>query len=178
MGEFAHADVVWNAAGQPMTAVQPTFDTFFLDERDGLSRALCAITGSRSQAEDIAQEAFLKILERWDTVSVMENPGGYLYRTALNLYRSEYRRATRAMKRLVSREPEDDDVFAPIHDRDEALTALAVLTPRQRAALVLTEGLGYSGEEAAGMLGIKPATIYALTHQARATLATLTEADR
>ncbi len=178
MDEFAHADVVWNAAGQPMTAERPTFDTFFMDEQDGLSRALCAITGSRSQAEDIAQEAFLRILERWDTVSVMENPAGYLYRTALNLYRSEYRRATQAMKRLVSHEPEDDDVFAPIHDRDEALQALAVLTPRQRAALVLTEGLGYSGEDAAGMLGIKAATIYALTHQARATLATLTEANR
>jgi len=35
---------------------------------------------------------------------------------------------------------------------------------------VLTEALGYSGEEAGLLLGIKASTVWALTHQARATL--------
>ena len=62
-------------------------------------------------------------------------------------------------------------MFASIEDRDEAMRALGALTPRQRAALVLTEGLGYSGEETGELLGIKASTVYALTHQARAALA-------
>ncbi len=35
---------------------------------------------------------------------------------------------------------------------------------------MLTEALGYSGEEAGLLLGIKASTVWALTHQARATL--------
>lgn len=50
------------------------------------------------------------------------------------------------------------------------MKALAGLTPRQRAALVLTEALGYSGEETGRLLGIRASTVYALTHQARAAL--------
>jgi RNA polymerase sigma factor (sigma-70 family) len=50
---------------------------------------------------------------------------------------------------------------------DEALRSL---TPRQRAALVLTEILGYSADEAAKELGVKPSTIGALKYQGRAAL--------
>ena len=149
----------------------PSFDEFFVQESDTLLRLLCVILGSRSQAEDVAQEALTKVFERWDRVGGMENPAGYLFTVAMNQARSEHRKAARALKRLVRSTPANDDVFAPVEDRDEALQALAVLTPRQRAALVLTEALGYSGEEAATLLGIKASTVYALTHQARATLA-------
>ena len=148
-----------------------TFETFFEDESERLLRVMSVITGSRSEAEDIAQEAFTKVLERWDAVGAMANPSGYLYRTAMNLFRSEYRRAARAVRRLISASHELVDVFAPIEDRDQAAHALAALTPRQRAALVLTEALGYSGEETGELLGIKASTVYALTHQARAALA-------
>ena len=57
-----------------------------------------------------------------------------------------------------------------VEERDVATKALARLTPRQRAALVLTEALGYSGEEAGRLLGIKASTVWALTHQAREAL--------
>lgn len=40
------------------------------------------ITGSKTEAEDLAQEAFIRVLERWDTVATMEDPAGYLHRTA------------------------------------------------------------------------------------------------
>ncbi len=174
MDEAAEVIGTWNAS-RTMAAESLTFEAFFEDESDRLLRVLCVICGSRSQAEDIAQEAFIKVLERWDLVARMDNPSGYLYRTAMNVFRSDYRRAARALKRLVTISPEPDDVFAPIDDRDAAARALAQLTPRQRAALVLTEALGYSGEQTAELLGIKASTVYALTHQARTTLATMVE---
>jgi RNA polymerase sigma factor (sigma-70 family) len=148
---------------------RPTFEEFFEAEKDRLLRILCVITGSRSEAEDIAQESFTRLLERWDAVAMMDDRAGYLHRTAMNVFRSQYRRAAVALKRAVSVGPEED-VFQAVEDRDAAVRALASLTPRQRAAVVLTEALGYSGEETGRLLGIKASTVWALTHQARQAL--------
>ena len=153
----------------------PAFEAFFEDEKDRLLRALYLITGSVGEAEDLAQEAFIRLYERWDSVSAMDDPAGYLHRTAMNLFRSQTRRAKVALRRAVGLRPEQD-VFQRVEDRDVATRVLASLTPRQRAALVLTEGLDYSGEEAGRILGVKASTIWALTHQARTTLRRTTEA--
>lgn len=62
------------------------------------------------------------------------------------------------------------DPFEKVIDHDEAVRSLAALTPRQRAAVVVTELLGYSSEEAGTILGIRPGTVRTLTAQARAAL--------
>jgi RNA polymerase sigma factor (sigma-70 family) len=147
----------------------PTFEAFFEEQKGRVLRILSVITGSRAEAEDLAQEAFTRVFERWETVAAMEDPVGYLHRTAMNLFRNQYRRARVALGRAVGLGPEQD-VFKPVEDRDVAAWALGELTPRQRAALVLTEALGYSGEEAGRLLGIKASTVWALTHQARTAL--------
>jgi RNA polymerase sigma factor (sigma-70 family) len=154
-----------------------TFAVFFEQEKDRLLRALCIITGSRGEGEDLAQEAFTRVFERWDAVGQLEDPAGYLHRTAMNLFRDQARRARVAVQRAIGLPPARD-VFKEVEDRDLAAQALASLTPRQRAALVLTEALGYSGEEAGRLLRIKASTVWALTHQARATLRATVEADR
>src|SRR5207244_4378490 len=82
--------------------------------------------------------AFTRVLERWPAVAAMEDPAGYLHRIAVNLFRSQYRRAATALKRAVGLGP-PRDVFQQVEDRHVATHALSSLTPRQRAALVLTE---------------------------------------
>jgi DNA-directed RNA polymerase specialized sigma24 family protein len=94
----------------------------------------------------------------------------------MNQFRSRYRRAAVGLRRAVAIGP-SRDVFAEVDDRDLAVRKLGSLSPRQRAALVLTEALGYSGEEAGRLLGIKATTVWALTHQARAALATMEDPD-
>jgi DNA-directed RNA polymerase specialized sigma24 family protein len=106
----------------------------------------------------------------------MDNPAGYLHRAAMNQFRSRHRRAAVALRRAVAIGPVRD-VFDEVEDRDLAMRALGSLPPRQRAALVLTEALGYSGEEAGRLLGVQATTVWALTHQARAALATMEESD-
>jgi RNA polymerase sigma factor (sigma-70 family) len=147
----------------------PAFESFFEEQKQRLLRILSVITGSRAEAEDLAQEAFTKVFERWDAVAGMEDPAGYLHRTAMNLFRNQYRRAKVALGRAMGLGPQQD-VFKAVEDRDAAARALAALTARQRAALVLTEALGYSGEETGQLLGIKASTVWALTHQARTAL--------
>jgi DNA-directed RNA polymerase specialized sigma24 family protein len=57
------------------------------------------------------------------------------------------------------------------------MRSLALLTKRQRAAVVVTELLGYSSEEAGEILGIRAGTVRMLTSQARAALREQKERD-
>jgi RNA polymerase sigma-70 factor (ECF subfamily) len=159
-----------------MGAEPLTFEAFFEDQKERLLRVLSVITGSRAEAEDLTQEAFTRVFERWETVGTMDDPAGYLHRTAMNLFRNQYRRARVRISRTVGLGPEQD-VFKPVEDRDAAAQALGSLTPRQRAAFVLTEALGYSGEETGRLLGITAKTVWVLTHQARAALRAMEATD-
>ena len=111
----------------------------------------------------------MRIYERWDRVSELEDPQGYLYRTAFNVFRRRARRAAMAVKRQIRLAPQRD-AFADIEDRHIVFQGLATLAPRQRAALVLTELLGYSSQEAGDMLGVRAATVRALASQGRTSL--------
>jgi RNA polymerase sigma factor (sigma-70 family) len=89
-------------------AVEQTggFDQFFQAHHARLYGTLCLVTGDRAEAEDVMQDAFLKLWERWDRVREHPDPGGYLYRTAFNLFRSRLRRVARAARRLVTTPPQ------------------------------------------------------------------------
>jgi Sigma-70 region 2 len=61
------------------------FETFFETEARTLFRRLCIVTGNSAEAEEVVQDAFLALWERWDRVGRLEDPTGYLYRTAMNV---------------------------------------------------------------------------------------------
>ena len=111
----------------------------------------------------------MRIWERWDAVAVMRNPTGYLYTTALNTWRMRYRSAVRAARRSFSSSAPTDP-FAEIDMREDVRNSLAGLTSRQRAALVLTEMLGYSSRDAAAVLGVRDSTVRVLANHGRKTL--------
>lgn len=171
-------DRMEDAAG-PATRVrsheaEEGFEAFFRAEHARLLRALFVVTGDRQEAEDLMQEAFLSVWERWERVRGMTDPVGYLYRTALNAHRSRRRRLLRAARRAMLGGPEADELTLA-EARDAVSRALGRLTVRQRAALVLTEMLGYGSEEAAAILGVRPGTVRSLASQARAALRGLVE---
>lgn len=152
-----------------LNEVPAPFEEFFDAERVRLFKALFAITGSRHEAEDISQDAFVRVWDRWDRVSAMDDPAGYLHRTAMNVFRDRRRRFVLGMKRTVHLAPAADG-YAAVEARSISATILNALTPRQRAAIVLTEAFGYSAEETGRLLGIKGSTVRAHLHQARSTL--------
>ena len=155
--------------GAEATPDTRSFQAFYEFERDRLYGALCLITGNRHEAEEITQDSFLALWERWERVRDLESPTGYLYRTAMNAFRRRRRRAALAIRHAFVRH-EPQDAFEVVDDRDQVRRALASLTPRQRAALVVTELLDYSSEEAAELLRIKPVTVRVLASQARTAL--------
>jgi RNA polymerase sigma-70 factor, ECF subfamily len=145
------------------------FDEFVEDEHERLYKALYFVTGSREDAEDIAQEAFLKLWERWDDIDRIEDPTGYLFRVALNGFRMRRRRATTALRRLAPIGTERDE-FAEAEMRADVRRLLLGLSPRQRAALLLVDLLGYPSEQAARILRVRPSTVRNLASQARRAL--------
>lgn len=145
------------------------FEWFFETHHASLFRALWLVTRNRHEAEEVMQDAFLRLWERWDRVSGLADPTGYLYRTAMNVLRSRARRARVALRRATGHLPPDEGLRT-VEDRDALVRALAPLTPRQRAALVLTEYVGLTSEEAGEALGIRGSTVRVLTSRARAVL--------
>ena len=145
------------------------FEDFFETEGRTLFRRLCLVTGNRHEAEEVMQDAFISVLERWDRVSAMENPTGYLYRTAFHAVHKRLRRAARALGHLMHLRPAVDE-FAAADDRESVRRALGKLTRRQRTAVVLTELLDYSSEEAAAIMGVRAVTVRVLASQARAAM--------
>lgn len=155
----------------PTAAVpaQVAFEDLFEAERGRLFGAVYLLTGDVNDAEEIVQDAFLALWERWDRVGALERPAGYLYRTAMNGFRSRRRRVARAARRLLPRS-EAEDPYAAVDLHEEVVHALRGLAPRQRAAIVLTELLDYDSAEAAELLGVKPTTVRNLAMQARTSL--------
>ena len=67
--------VVSDAALDELEASR-TFETFYQAEARTLFRRLWLVTGNRAEAEELMQDAFLRVWERWDRVGGMDDPAG------------------------------------------------------------------------------------------------------
>jgi RNA polymerase sigma-70 factor, ECF subfamily len=146
-----------------------SFEELFDSEHARLFGALCLVTGDRHESEEIMQDAFLRVWERWDRISGLDDPQAYLFRTAMNVFRNRYRRAALAVRRTVSLAP-TEDAFATVEDRDVVVRTLRDLTSDQRAAVVLTAYVGLTSEEAGRALGMRAGTVRTLATRARAAI--------
>lgn len=141
------------------------------------------ILGDRMEAEDVAQEVFLRIWRQarhWETGRARFDT--WLYAIALNLCRDRLRRR----KEVYAVDPPEtpDPSSAPdrwLHDRDNTRTvesALAMLPERQRQAIVLQYYEELSNVEAAAVMGISVEALESLLARARRNLrACLENAD-
>jgi RNA polymerase sigma factor (sigma-70 family) len=146
-----------------------SFESFFDAERTRLVRAVYLLTGNAGEAEEIVQDAFVAVWERWDRVATAASPVGYLYRTAMNRHRTARRRAMRRVRVAIGF-AEGGDLFAAVDERDSLARALTTLTMRRRQALVLTELLGFDSVEAGRAMNVSDSTVRRLASEARAQL--------
>jgi RNA polymerase sigma factor (sigma-70 family) len=145
-----------------------SFEEFYGATFRHLFTALCLVAENRYEAEEVAQEAFVRVYERWDRVGALDDPTAYLFRVSTNVFRSRYRRASLGLRRAFVLAPMPTDDLAAVEDRDAVVRLLRGLQPRQRAAVLLTEILDFSAEETGRMLGVRASSVRSLTTRARA----------
>ena len=125
------------------------FSLFVGEVEPKLSRALTGTYGVEI-GEEATRDALAYAWENWDRVSQMDNAVGFLFRVGQSRSR-RYRRKHFALPEVTS---------ARIPDVEPALpAALASLSERQRAALLLTHVEGMTERETADAMGISRATV-------------------
>ncbi len=115
------------------------------------------ITGSNEVAEDVVQDAFVRMHRNWDRA---DQPGAYLRTIVVNGCRSWHRRRRLERERLPRPTPAGVDA-----EVRELLDALAHLGLRQRTALVLRFYVDMSEADVAQVLGCRPGTVKSLVHR-------------
>jgi RNA polymerase sigma-70 factor (sigma-E family) len=139
------------------------FATFYRDAWSGAVRLAALLTQDARVGEDLAQEAFARVLPKW---SQIENPNAYLRAAVVNACRSwQSRRQTERVKLPLVASPGSTDI-----EFDALADAVADLPYRQRAAVVLRYYAGLSEAEIADALGCRPGTVKSLTSRALAAL--------
>jgi RNA polymerase sigma-70 factor, ECF subfamily len=149
------------------TGAPSDFESFFRDEYARLVRALYLLTGSKAEAEDVAQEAMARVYERWGRIQRMASPTGYVYRVAMNLQR---RRVRLLARRGSVGTPTPEDPTGAADTRSDVMRAMRELSPAHREVLVVVTWLGMGTPEAARVLGIKDSSVRARLSRARAAL--------
>jgi RNA polymerase sigma-70 factor (sigma-E family) len=118
------------------------------------------LTGDRDLAEDLVQDAFIRVLGRFHDLRNRDAFWWYLRRTIVNLSTSYFRR--RGVERAWLARQRPDEAAPPPHDlaeRDRLRTALMTLRPEQRAAIVLRFYEDLSEADTAEALGMPLGTV-------------------
>jgi len=123
--------------------------------------------------EDIAQEAFARLLKRHDTLRDPDAAVAYVRAIVCNLTRNRHRHLRVVRLRTPAARDEDSSEQAAIlrEDHREVLAALAGLPPRRREAIVLRYWLDLSEREIAQAMGTSPGTVKSNVSRGLAALA-------
>jgi len=137
---------------------------------------LTAVTGSRAEAEDVVQEAFVRAIARHRQLTTLDNPEAWLRTVALNLTRSHWRRLRRQLALLPDLVPDDPpEDLSP--DRVALLTALRRLPRAQQETIALHHLADLPVAEVAATLGVPVGTVKARLSRGRAALAGMLALD-
>ncbi|MFN2588631.1 MAG: SigE family RNA polymerase sigma factor [Actinomycetota bacterium] len=132
----------------------------------GAVRLAFLLTGDEAAAQDLAQEAFVRVGRKIFRLKNPEHARAYLYRTTVNLCRGRFRRqkvereATERLRRAPAPEQPAD-----VASRDEMWRALLTLPPRQRSALFFRYYEDLSEAQAADALGCSTSALKSLVNR-------------
>lgn len=150
-------------------ADQRLSDLYWRHADDGVRLAFL-LTGDRHAAEDIVQDAFVRLFSRFQDLRKPESFGVYLRRTIVNLSRDRFRRL-RLERDHLARQADTSasaDVASPVEDREVIRSVLRSLPHRQRAAVVLRFYVDLSEQDTAEVLQCSVPAVKSLVSRATA----------
>jgi RNA polymerase sigma-70 factor, ECF subfamily len=137
------------------------------DHMDALYRAAWAICGSPTDAEDLVQTTFSRVLAR-PRIIRRDNERGYLLRALRNTYASHYRAAVHRPATVPLLEQDADRTQEPLAiSSRELMETIAGAPPVYRDAVIAVDILGLSYREAARSLRTREETIASRVHRGR-----------
>jgi DNA-directed RNA polymerase specialized sigma24 family protein len=123
------------------------FRAFVSEAEQRLRRGLIAAYGLE-RGREAASEALAYAWEHWDEIRELVNPVGFLYRVG------QSRTRPRKLRWVFERPPEWEPLVEPALGK-----ALALLPDRQRVAVFLVHGAGWTLAEVADLLEVSPSTV-------------------
>ena len=147
-----------------------SFEILFARHYDMVYGVLYRLTGTRHEAEDLAQEVFLKLYKL--PLRNNENIAGWLYRVALNTgynaLRSEQRREKR--ERIVGLDtptPAQPEEEVSRRETQKRVRAALSQIPSRAAKLLILRETGFSYKEMAEIVGVAPGSVGTLLARAQ-----------
>jgi RNA polymerase sigma factor (sigma-70 family) len=141
------------------------FEVLFARERLPMTRLASLLVGSAEVAEEVVQEAFAAVDQRWDELI---RPGAYLRTSVVNGCRAVLRRRAIEERYLATRTPRVDlQGPTPLLELQDALERLS---ERQRVVVVLRYFSDVPDTEIAEILACRPATVRSLLRRALSAL--------
>lgn len=144
-----------------------SFDGWYRAEHPRVLGLLTVVAGDADLAREVAAEAFVRALERWDRVEAMDSPAAWTYRVGVNLLRRRLRRV--AFEGRLR--PEDEAPAPPPAIESELWDAVRALPVRQRTAVALRYLCDLPQGEIAAVMGVSAGTVSATLTAARRRLA-------
>jgi RNA polymerase sigma-70 factor (ECF subfamily) len=130
--------------------------------------------GNREEARDAAQETFLRVYRHLGKFDPDRDVSAWLYRIAVNVCRDFGRkrnhRESPADDEAINRRPSAEDIEGNAivaQEKRLVLQALAELSEKERAAIVLRDLEGFETDEVARLLGSSPTTVRSQISKAR-----------
>jgi RNA polymerase sigma-70 factor, ECF subfamily len=154
------------------------FDRLYRSAYPRVYRTLMVILGDPAEAEDCAQDSFVKAFQAWKRWRPDAPAEAWIHRIAVNraisYRRSAHLRSVGELLRRLGRPAGSSDPAA-VATRPDLLSALRSIPPKLAVAIVLRYYHGYNNREIAAALGVSERTIGSRLNQAAARLRALLE---
>jgi RNA polymerase sigma-70 factor (ECF subfamily) len=150
-----------------------SFEDLFFEHYAGILRLLLRLLGNRAQAEEVANDVFLRLSRQPQSWLARNNVGAWLYRVATNAAMDSFRAADRRQRHESSVRPDEAPSTGPLTDllkeeeRRFVRRVLSKMKPAWAELLVLRSS-GHSYEELAKLLDLKPGSVGTLLNRAEA----------
>lgn len=153
------------------TPFRGAFEVFYRTELAGVTGLALVLSGSRSGAEELAQEAFLAAYTRWDSIAEYDDPAAWVRRVVTNAAISRFRRLRAEMRAMVRLGRADFVLPEGDPDADRLWAEVRALPSRQAQVIALHYLDDRAVTEIAHILGVSEPTVKTHLQRGRKALA-------